>query len=105
VDWFEARIAPHEQEVSWAVWEFCQNDAAEDLVDDVAETFLQRYVDAGGTAAVAKPFDPCPWIRIRLRDEARAWFSDARSERETSSYHEAQLIAFERLRDRHLPGR
>lgn len=105
LDWFDAHVAPHEQEVAWAVWEFCQNDKGEDLMDDEAEAFLQKYLDAGGTAPVAKPFDPCPWIRIRLRAEARAWFADPRSETESSNYHETQLVAFERLRGRRLPGR
>ena len=104
IDWFDAEIAPHEQEVAWAVWEFCHN-AREDLLDDEAEAFLRRYLEAGGTAAVGKPFDPCPWIRIRLRAEARMWFADPRSKIETSEYHEAQLVAFERLRGRRLPGR
>lgn len=105
IDWFDAEIAPHEQEVAWAVWEFCHNDQRDDLLHDEAEGFLRRYLETGGTAAVAKPFDPCPWIRVRLRAEARMWFAEPRSEIETSDYHEAQLVAFERLRDRRLPGR
>jgi phosphotransferase family enzyme len=105
VDWWDAQLTAQEREVAWAAWEFCQNDAGDDLIDDRAEWFLQGYVDAGGPASVGKPFDPCPWIRVRLRAEARAWFADPRSETETSDYHEAQLIAFERLRTRRLPGR
>ena len=105
VDWFDAVIAPLEQEVAWAVWEFCQNDDGVDLLEEEAEAFMQDYVEAGGVAQVAKPFDPCPYIRVRLRDEVRAWFTDPRSDAESSDYHEAQLIAFERLRDRRLSGR
>jgi hypothetical protein len=105
VDWSDADLMPMEEEVSWAVWEFCQDDDGEDLVDDRAEAFLQAYVGSGGPAEVAPPFDPVPWIRQRLRNEARGWFSDPRSMTEPDSYHEAQLVAFERLRDRHLAGR
>lgn len=105
VDRWDAKLAPQEREVAWAAWEFCQNEAGDDLIDDRAESFLQRYVAAGGPASVAKPFDPCPWIRVRLREEARAWFGDPRSATETSDYHDAQLVAFERLRTRRLPGR
>lgn len=105
IDWSDAYIAPQEREVSWAVWEFCHTDEGDDLVDEQAEAFLRTYIDAGGPAPVAKPFDPCPWIRVRLRAEARAWFADPRSQSEISEYHEAEVVAFERLRSRRLPGR
>ncbi len=105
IDWSDASLAPQEREVAWAVWEFCQNEVADGLVGDRAEMFLQTYLEAGGPAPVAQPFDPCPGIRSRLRAEARAWFADPRSETETSDYHERQLVAFERLRTYRLPGR
>jgi hypothetical protein len=105
VDWWDAYLAPFEQEVGWATWEFCQNDAGDDLVDDRAETFLQIYNENGGPADVDVPFDPMPWIRRRLRAEAGSWFADPRSAIEHSDYHEAQIVAFERLRTRRLPGR
>jgi hypothetical protein len=105
IDWSDADLVPMEQEVSWAVWEFCHDEGGEDLMEDQAEMFMQAYVDAGGPAQVAPPFDPLPWIRQRLRSEARGWFSDPRSTIEPDHYHEAQLVAFERLRDRHLAGR
>jgi Ser/Thr protein kinase RdoA (MazF antagonist) len=105
VDWSDADLAPMEQEVSWAAWEFCQDDGGEDLDDDRAELFFSAYLGAGGPASVAPPFDPLPWIRQRLRAEARGWFSDPRSSTEPDAYHDAQLVAFERLRDRHLSGR
>jgi aminoglycoside phosphotransferase (APT) family kinase protein len=104
VDWWEAQLGHQEQEVSWATWEFCQNETGEDLVGDRAVSFLEAYVDNGGPAPVGAAFDPMPWIRRRLRMEARAWFADPRSEIEVSDYHEAQLIAFDRLRTRRLPG-
>jgi hypothetical protein len=105
IDWSDARLAPQEREVAWAVWEFCQNEAGDGLLDDRAESFLQTYLGAGGPAPVAKPFDPCPGIRSRLRTEARAWFADPQSETETSDYHDGELVAFERLRTHRLPGR
>lgn len=105
VDWSDAHLAPFEQEVGWATWEFCQNDAGDDLIDEHAEGFLRIYEERGGPADVGAPFDPMPWIRRRLRAEARWWFADARSQTERSEYHEAQLVAFERLRTRRLPGR
>jgi Ser/Thr protein kinase RdoA (MazF antagonist) len=105
VDWSDADLMPMEQEVSWAVWEFCQDAGGEDLVDERAEAFLRAYVAADGPANVAPPFDPLPWVRRRLRAEARGWFSDPRSATEPDVYHAAQLVAFERLRDRHLAGR
>jgi hypothetical protein len=105
VDWADADLAPMEQEVAWAAWEFCHNPSGEDLLDDRAEDFLSAYLDAAGPADVAPPFDPLPWIRRRLRAEARGWFSDPRSATQSDAYHEAQLVAFERLRDRHLEGR
>ena len=105
VDWSDADLVPMEQEVSWAAWEFCHDDDGEDLIDDKAEAFIKAYVDSGGPADVAPPFDPLPWIRQRLRNEARGWFSDPRSTIEPDRYHQAQLVAFERLRDRHLDGR
>jgi phosphotransferase family enzyme len=71
VDWSDADLVPMEQEVSWSAWEFCQGDDGDDLDDDRAELFLQAYVSAGGPAKVAPPFDPLPWIRQRLRNEAR----------------------------------
>jgi aminoglycoside phosphotransferase (APT) family kinase protein len=100
IDWWDARLGHREQEVAWAAWEFCQNDRGEDLVDADAAAFLDRYVEAGGPAPVGAAFDPLPWIRLRLRWEARAWFSDPRSRTERSDYHDAQLVAFERLRSR-----
>jgi aminoglycoside phosphotransferase (APT) family kinase protein len=78
IDWSDAHLAHPEQEVAWATWEFCQNEAGDDLVDEQAEAFLQAYVASGGRARVAAPFDPMPWIRRRLRWEARAWFADPR---------------------------
>ncbi|MFL5790125.1 MAG: phosphotransferase [Actinomycetota bacterium] len=105
VDWAEADLVPMEQEVSWATWEFCQEEGGEDLVEERAEAFMRAYVGAGGPANVAAPFDPLPWIRRRLRVEARAWFSDPRAATEPDAYHETQLVAFTRLRDRHLIGR
>ncbi len=105
LDWWDADLVPMEQEVAWATWEFCQDEVGEDLIGDAAESFLDAYRCAGGPAPIAPPFDPLPWIRRRLRLEARGWFSDPRSARETDAYHEAQLVAFERLRDRRLPGR
>jgi len=105
VDWSDADLVPMEQEVSWAAWEFCQGDDGHDLDDERAELFLQAYVFAGGPAKVAPPFDPLPWTRQRLRNEARGWFSDPISMTEPDTYHQAQLVAFERLRDRHLAGR
>lgn len=105
VDWSDAHLVPMEQEVSWAAWEFCHGEDGDDLDDERAEVFLQAYVGAGGPAKVAPPFDPLPWIRLRLRNEARGWFSDPASMTEPDTYHQAQLVAFERLRDRHLVGR
>jgi hypothetical protein len=105
VDWWDAYLAPFEQEVGWATWEFCQNEAGDDLVDDRAETFLQIYTESGGPADVDMPFDPMPWIRRRLRAEAGSWFADPRSAIEHSDYHEAQIVAFDRLRNRRLAGR
>ncbi len=105
IDWSDADLVPMEQEVSWAAWEFCQDDAGEDIDDDRAESFFSAYVNAGGPATIAPPFDPLPWIRQRLRAEARGWFSDPRSATEPDVYHQSQLVAFERLRDRSLDGR
>jgi hypothetical protein len=105
IDWSDAHLSHPEQEVAWATWEFCQNDAGDDLIDDRAEAFLRTYIDNGGPAPVDAPFDPMPWIRRRLRWEARAWFADPRSKTEVSDYHEAQLVAFETLRTRRLSGR
>ena len=105
VDWSEASIEAMEQEVSWALWEFCQDDAGEDLVEDAVEPFLDAYLRGGGPASVARPFDPLPWIRRRLRWESRSWYSDPRSEAETDAYYEAQAVAFTRLRGRRLLGR
>jgi aminoglycoside phosphotransferase (APT) family kinase protein len=105
IDWSDADLVPMEQEVSWAVWEFCHDEPSENLIEDQAEMFMQVYVDAGGPALVAPPFDPLPWIRQRLRNEARGWFSDPRSTIELDDYYEAQLVAFENLRNRHLAGR
>lgn len=105
LDWSDADLDPMEQEASWATWEFCHDEAGEDLIGDAAESFLDAYRSAGGPASIAPPFDPMPWIRRRLRLEARGWFSDPRSAHEIDPYHEAQLVAFERLRDRRLPGR
>lgn len=105
VDWSEASIEPMEQEVSWALWEFCQDDAGEDLVEDAVEPFLDAYLRGGGPASVARPFDPLPWIRRRLRRESRAWYADPRSENVTDAYYEAQAVAFARLRGRRLPNR
>jgi Ser/Thr protein kinase RdoA (MazF antagonist) len=105
VDWSDADLIPMEQEVAWSTWEFCQDEVGEDLIGDAAESFLDAYRSAGGPAPIAPPFDPFPWIRRRLRLEARGWFYDPRSAFETDAYHEAQLVAFERLRDRRLPGR
>src|SRR4029079_9974442 len=105
VDWSGADLVSMEQEVSWAAGEVCQGDAGEDLDDDRAESFFSAYVNAGGPATIAPPFDPLPWIRQRLRAEARGWFSDPRSATEPDVYHQSQLVAFERLRDRRLDGR
>jgi aminoglycoside phosphotransferase (APT) family kinase protein len=105
IDWSDAHLSPFEREVGWATWEFCQNDAGDDLIDEHAEAFLRIYEERGGPADVGAPFDPMPWIRRRLRAEARSWFADARSQTERSQYHEAQLVAFERLRFRRLPAR
>lgn len=105
IDWSDARLEHHEQEVAWAMWEFCQNDDGDDLVESDAEAFLQAYIDTGGPASVAPPFDAFPWIRQRLRWEAAAWFSDPRSTAEVSAYHEAQVRAFHAIRNRRLRGR
>ncbi len=105
IDWSDANLAHREQEVAWAAWEFCQDDRGEDLVDEEAETFLRVYVDSGGPADVGPPFDPIPWIRRRLRWEAGSWFADPRSRIEVSDYHEAQIVAFQRLRTRRLATR
>lgn len=105
IDWSEADIAPREQEVAWATWEFCHSESDDALIESRAEEFLQAYIESDGPAQVASPFDPIPWIRSRLRKEARAWFSDPRSEVEHSDYHEAQLAALQGLRARRLQGR
>ncbi len=102
IDWAEARLEHHAQEVSWAAWEFCQNEAGDDLVDEDAVRFLQRYGEAGGSADVAPPFDPVPWIRQRLRREAAGWFRDPASRSGRSEYHEAQVRGFASLRGRRL---
>jgi GNAT superfamily N-acetyltransferase/Ser/Thr protein kinase RdoA (MazF antagonist) len=81
IDWSESRLEHHEQEVSWAMWEFCQNDAGDDLLDAVAVAFLNAYTEAGGPAEVGPPFDPIPWVRQRLRLEASAWFRNADGDR------------------------
>lgn len=105
IDWWDARLGHQVQEVAWAAWEFCQNERGDDLVDADAAAFLDRYVEGGGPAPVAPPFDPIPWIRLRVRWEAREWFADPRSLTEGNAYHDAQIVAFERLRTRRLPER
>lgn len=102
LDWAEARLEHHAQEVSWAAWEFCQNSSGDDLIDDEAARFLRRYKDADGPAPVSPPFDPTPWIRQRLRREASRWFRDPASVLNASDYHEAQVRAFTVLRGRTL---
>lgn len=103
IDWAEARLEHQEQEVSWAAWEFCQNDTGDDLALEDAVGFLRRYQEAGGPADVATPFDPIPWIRQRLRVEAASWFHDPSTASRHSEYHEAQLRAFSALRG-HTPS-
>jgi Ser/Thr protein kinase RdoA (MazF antagonist) len=117
IDWSEAQLEHREQEVAWAMWEFSQNDEGDDLVDLDGERFLQAYRNAGGDPSISSRFDPIPWIRRRLRREAGAWFRDLRlqagaeagaeaeAEPEASTYHETQVRAFHKLRDRQLPGR
>jgi aminoglycoside phosphotransferase (APT) family kinase protein len=105
IDWSEADVDYWEQEVAWAAWEFGHSDSGDDLDDARAEAFMQAYLASGGPASVAAPFDPLPWIRRRLRNEARTWFGDPRSVDARSAYHEAEVRALASLRSRRLPGR
>lgn len=105
IDWSEARIEHHEQEVSWAMWEWCRTDNGDDVEIGVAEEFLGAYLDADGPARVGPPFDPIPWVRRRLRWEAAAWLVRPEALEDDSEYHGAQLRAFHRLKGRRLPGR
>ena len=70
VDWLEADIEDPVQEVAWAAWEFCHNDAGDDLVEESAQAFLKAYSEGGGPAVVEPPVDIIPWTRWLLRREA-----------------------------------
>ena len=102
IDWLEARVEHQAQEVSWAAWEFCQNESGDDLVNEAARAFLTTYVEAGGPAEIGPGIDPIPWIRQRLRREAAPALREAGSRPLESEYHIGQIRAFHALRGRHL---
>jgi Ser/Thr protein kinase RdoA (MazF antagonist) len=102
VDWLEADIEDPVQEVAWAAWEFCHNDAGDDLVEESAQAFLRAYSEGGGPASVEPPVDMIPWIRRRLRREASVALQSAGAGPLEDPYHVGLIRAFHALRDRRL---
>ena len=100
LDWSDAALVPMEQEVAWAMWEFCQNEAGEELVDDVAGASTPIGARAAPRPS-RRPSTSIPWDRRRLRPKPGD--GSTRGRRWNRPVPRGALVAFDRLRDRRFP--
>ncbi|MEM9952099.1 MAG: phosphotransferase [Chloroflexota bacterium] len=100
IDWDEADITYLMAEVGWCIWEFCQNDAGDDLVLSRARDFVDAYLENNTVCPSSELDHAINFIRLRLRNEAVAYLArKARGEGWDKAYTEAEIRAFVTLRD------
>jgi Ser/Thr protein kinase RdoA (MazF antagonist) len=103
IDWDEAHIAYLMAEIGWSAWEFCQNDAGDDLHDDRVRDFLNAYFDENPPCPRSEIDHAINFIRLRLRNEAVSDLArQARGEVWDMEYTEAEMRAFATLHGRKL---
>jgi|GEM_PF-1505550 len=101
IDWDEAHITYLMAEIGWCIWEFCQNDAGDDLNEVRARDFINAYLDETRITIYPEVDQAINFIRLRLRAEVVANLArKERSETWDKAYTEAQMRAFINLKAR-----
>jgi Ser/Thr protein kinase RdoA (MazF antagonist) len=103
IDWDEAYVTYLMAETGWSTWEFCQNDAGDDLNVDMAHDFLNAYFDETPPSPRSEIDHAINFIRLRLRDEAVTDLAcKERGEAWDKDYTEAKMRAFVTLKEKKL---
>jgi Ser/Thr protein kinase RdoA (MazF antagonist) len=101
IDWLEADHDFLCQELGWSIWEFCQNDRGDDLIDERARAFLDAYLGAGGPVPIRELRNIVPFIRRRLRQEVgRERLAAAGGGPFDPAYANSEIRAFKTLGER-----
>ncbi len=108
IDWDEAQIDYRMAELSWTVWELCQNAEGDDFSRERAEAFVDRYRTDAPPCSGQELDLLVPFIRRRLRREIL--YQLAVIERggpwndEHQAYLDSEIRAFANLRSSTTPA-
>jgi len=95
LDWEDARVDWPAWELANATWEFCKDEACDQLDPERSSRFLNAYAEAEGPGELG-PFDDL--LRLRLvADALHSLTAAARGERWSPQYLEHLLRALERV--------
>jgi Ser/Thr protein kinase RdoA (MazF antagonist) len=98
LDWDDLHRDALMQEVAWSTWELCKTATGDDWHLTRVREFIRSYQEAGGPCTPDEYATFIPFIRWRLREEARRHFAAVASGRTGEPEYVALLLrAFQRL--------